>query len=323
MLFECLLENKIGFLEAKAFRNEHMVEKYAVKELSEILFAMMLTLHLMGQRKEVQNYCRKSLKFPRFDHIFLSSTDLSNVISTLRNAKTYLGKPNVDVPINELKQYLRNIVLNKNTPKFSRAFFMKLQTRLRIKDASLLILRRQIVDGDGYRDDVSLGKPLYQQLCKYRNNCDVLALLQTLMDNLTESKLIVSEDSKKNLVNKIRNIGISLLSMHDMSKDHEDRIQYWIRRHNEPEFLRNFAFRQQKELTILRRKVSESIELLKEINLQEYTFAKRRFKKATGELIESAALIRDNKIVNALDKQEHALMDLHRAIETFRLLHEI
>jgi hypothetical protein len=182
--------------ESKAFRNEAMVEKYSVKELGEILFAMMLSLHIVGSTIESKRYCNNTLKFPKFNHIFLSSTDLCNVISTLRNAREYLNQPNVDVPMIELKRYLRGILIANNTAAFSRAFFFKLQTKLRIKSADLLILRREIVDGESIRDREKLANTLYQKLRQY-NNCDLLVLLQILLDGqLTEEidykKAIVS-----------------------------------------------------------------------------------------------------------------------------------
>jgi hypothetical protein len=174
-LFSCLKESK-------AFRNEQMMEKYSTKELGEIFFAMMLTLHNLGPREEVKRYCIKTLKFPKFDHIFLSSTDLANVITTLRNAKELLGQPNIDIPVNELKRYLRGVVLGNNTPAFNRALFFRLQTRLRIKDSQLLSLRRNLVDGEGHGDDLSYGKPLYEYLRRYQNKCDLLVILQGLLD---------------------------------------------------------------------------------------------------------------------------------------------
>ncbi len=168
--------------ESKAFRNEEMVEKYSTKELGEILFAMLLSIHLLATHEETKRYCIKTLKFPKFDHIFLSSTDLANVITTLRNAKELLGQPNIDIPVNELKRYLRSLVLGNNSPAFVRALFFRMQQRLRIKDGQLLSLRRQLIDGEGHGDDLTYGRPLYGYLRRYQNKCDVLVLLQTLMD---------------------------------------------------------------------------------------------------------------------------------------------
>ena len=168
--------------ESKVLRNERDVQKYTVKELGEILFSMMLALHIIGITDESRKYCLKSLAFPKFDHIFLSSTDLSNCISSLRNARKYLNQPNVDVPMNELKRYLRGVIQKNNTNTFSRAFFMRLQTKLKIKSADLLILRREIVDGETVRDKEKLADKLYQNLRNY-NNCDILALLQTVLDD--------------------------------------------------------------------------------------------------------------------------------------------
>ena len=181
--------------ESKTIRNERDAQKYTIQESSEILFSMMLTLHLIGASNQCKKYCLTSLKFPKFNHIFLSSTDLANVISTLRNARQYLNQPNVDVPIIELKRYLRGIILGNNTPAFSRAFFMRLQSKLKIKNANLLILRREIVDAEIIKNKTKLADKLYQILRSY-NNCDLLVLLQFVLEEpLTESINKVQEQN--------------------------------------------------------------------------------------------------------------------------------
>lgn len=171
-------------VESKAFRNESMVEKYTTQELSEILFTMMLALHVLGPIPEVKKYCIKTLQFPKFDHIFLNNTDMANTITTLRHGREILDQPSIDVPVNELKRYLREFVLGKLTESFARAFFFRLQTKLRIKNGQLLTFRREIVDcnpdsGAKYY----LGSLIYQQLSRLDRKVDILALLQILMDN--------------------------------------------------------------------------------------------------------------------------------------------
>jgi hypothetical protein len=177
-------EALMGFLtESRAFRNDSMVEKYNTKELGEILFTMLLSLHVIGSTNEVKQYCKKTLMFPRFDHIFLSTTDMANAITTLRNAREILDQQNIDVPVNELKRYLRDLFFGKLTPEFCRAFFMRLQTKLRIKNASLLIIKRELVDGRPTRgQSMRIGDKLYQQLARLDRKVDVLVLLQMLMD---------------------------------------------------------------------------------------------------------------------------------------------
>ena len=130
-----------------------------------------------------KKYCSNSLKFPKFDHVFLSSTDLANAITTLRMSK----KPRVDIPVNELKHYLRGIMLGNNSSAFSRSFFFKLQNRLKVHNGTLLTLRREIVDGDVPASTHKMGNQLYQYLRKF-NNCDILTVLQIMLDEqLTES----------------------------------------------------------------------------------------------------------------------------------------
>jgi hypothetical protein len=183
--------------ESKAFRNEKMVEKYDTKELSDLLFTMLLALHVIGPTQQCKKYCNDSLKFPKYDHIFLSSTDLANAVTSLRNAKELLNQTNIDVPIIDMKHYLRNIAFDKMSPEFDRAFFFKLQNKLRIKDGNLLTLRREIVGETLNKvSRLNLGTKLYKRLSLYEKKCDVLVLLQNVVDeSLTESKKQNSSDS--------------------------------------------------------------------------------------------------------------------------------
>ena len=179
MLFENLTESK-------AFRNEDMVERYSIKELGEILFTMLLTLHLLSLTRfsrEADDYSHESMKYPLYERIYLSNTDLGNIISTLKHASDYLKQRDVDIPVLDLKRYLRGI---RNDQSFTRSLFYKLQTRLKISDSYLFAFRRDLIDTDpdelSWEQKKTLGHRLYQQLRKYDYRLDLLVLLQKFME---------------------------------------------------------------------------------------------------------------------------------------------
>ena len=226
--------------ESKAFRNEKMVEKYTTQELGEIFFAMMLTIHLLGSVKQAKQYCLSSLRFPKFNHIFLTSTDLANVITTLLNAREYLGKPDINLPINDIKRYLRGVIRDTNTSDFSRALFFKLQTKLRIRDGSLLTLRREIVDGEEVKNKLIPGGKLYKQLRRYEHKSDILAILQILMDSIInentysvhdaiiERELLGSDDSREKVKTFTNAISIADQESLTIKEKQESLIQSLI-----------------------------------------------------------------------------------------------
>jgi hypothetical protein len=181
-------------LESKAFRNEETLQKYSSQELSDMLFAMLLTMQLLSSanfNKDAKNYAMETLKYPMFERVYLSCSDMANIISSLRNAKEILGSDrNVDIPILELKRYLRDMHYQTMDATLKRMLFVKLQNNLKIKDSLLTSLRRDIVDSYdlSWSQKKRLGERLYQILRKYQYKCDILVLLQKLMDCRDELK---------------------------------------------------------------------------------------------------------------------------------------
>jgi hypothetical protein len=176
-------------VESKAFRNQETLEKYSTKELGEIFFTMLLSLHLLGLTtrfiKDADSYCQDTVKYPMFERVYLSGTDMANVISGLRNAKELLDAKNVDIPIMELKRYLRTAFKSGGmSESLKRALFFKLQNKLEIKNSVLTSLRRDIVDTDelSWAQKKVFGDRLYQLLRKYQYKCDVLILLQKFVE---------------------------------------------------------------------------------------------------------------------------------------------
>jgi hypothetical protein len=189
-MFDFLKEAKI-IRESKAFRNEGDIEHYSKKELCEIGYCMLLTLELLSQTRysnDIHKYALNSLSYPRFDRIYLSNTDLANVISTLYNARTYLEQPDVDIPLLEFKRYLRDCHGTTMDSATRRSFFYKMQNRMKVTDSTLTNFRREIVDTDDleFDDKIRIGHRLYNQLRKYEYKCDILILLQKFMDNHAE-----------------------------------------------------------------------------------------------------------------------------------------
>ncbi len=190
MLFKYLLKEELQF-ESKAYRNSDMISKYSVKELSEVCFLMFLILELLGKTKfhdDAKKYAIESVKYPLYDRIYLSGTDLANVMSTLKNAKEYLHAPDVDIPINDLKRYLRDFKNSNMSYLEINSTFYKLQTKLKIKDATLLSFRRNIVDDQDLTWDKKryFGQQLYQYLRRLEYKADIMVLLQKLVESNQE-----------------------------------------------------------------------------------------------------------------------------------------
>lgn len=179
-------------LESKAFRNSETMQKYNTQELSDIFFTMMLSLQLLsisGFNKEADYYSQETLKYPMFERVYLSCSDMANIISTLRNAKEILGnRSNVDVCLLELKRYLRNYKYDTMDNTLKRMLFVKLQNKLKIRDSNLTTLRREILDGSNltWSQKKRFGEKLYQILRRYQYKCDLLVLLQKMMDKREE-----------------------------------------------------------------------------------------------------------------------------------------
>ena len=181
MLFDFLVESK-------CFRNDDMVNKYSAEEMGEIAFAMLLIIELLRKTslaKEIDNYARDSVKYPMLDRIYLSTTDLGNALSALNNSQQLLNDRAVDVPVFEIKRYLRCITEQSTSPSFKRALFYKLYTRFRIRSGTLTSLRRSIVDTDFLPNSQikMLADQLYQLLRKYQYKADILVLLQKYLDS--------------------------------------------------------------------------------------------------------------------------------------------
>ncbi len=189
MLFEILLKDL--FLESKAFRNEEAVRKFSIKEMSEIFYSLMLTLQLLSLTRysnDAKSYVNDTLQYSMFDHIYLSTTDLANVITTLKNSREILNQPNVDLPILDIKRYFRDYRSGTMNNAEKMSFFYRLQSKLKISNSYLTAFRRDIVDTENltFSQKRDLGHRLYQLLRGFEYKCDLLSILQRFMDDSRE-----------------------------------------------------------------------------------------------------------------------------------------
>jgi hypothetical protein len=169
--------------ESKAFRNENMIDKFSSKDMSEILFGMMLGVELIYKLlpEDCVSYKLDTLKYPMFDRIYLSTTDLGNAISMVKNAKTILdAKYSIDIPILDIKHYLRSNLSDSD----KRALFIKLQSRLRIHNTKLINIRREILDSYSLNNILLKNKTseLMNILRTYDYKMDILSILQKYIE---------------------------------------------------------------------------------------------------------------------------------------------
>jgi hypothetical protein len=173
-------------LESRAFRRASTLEKYSVQQLSEILFLHLLTLEVLSHSGDVRQYAKETMAYPTFDGIRFSATDLSNLISTLKNADRYLDERSPSMPFLELKRYIRGIEKRDNEPAFVRLIYYKLQTMLKVKNSQINVLRRDISEYNklSYPEQVHSVRLLYQLLRKTSYNSDLINKLHNFLEKL-------------------------------------------------------------------------------------------------------------------------------------------
>lgn len=173
-------------LESRAFRKQATLEKYSVKDLSEILFLHLLALQLLHNCTAGEEYARQTLIYPLFDGIRFSATDLGNLIATLKHADRYLDERSPAIPIFELKRWLRSIIEQKEDRQLSRAVFYKLQTVLKIHDGRINSLRRNLVDSHDLTmfQKLSYMKEVYRLMQRTNYNSDLVSKLHKHLEEL-------------------------------------------------------------------------------------------------------------------------------------------
>jgi len=184
-LFNYLVREELQ--ESKGFRDDDTMRKYSSKELRDICFLMFISLHLLSRtrfHRDAKAYATETMKYPLFDRVYLSGTDLGNIISTLVNARKILDERDVNMPLLDIKRYLSDYKFNKMTSRDVSSFFYLLQVRMNICDTSLLSFRRNIVDEEEISWDrlKFLADQVYRKMKIFEYRSDVLALLQRLID---------------------------------------------------------------------------------------------------------------------------------------------
>jgi hypothetical protein len=146
-------------VEARLYKGESTLKGKTAKEISAIVFLMIMTLEIM--RHESPNYARKyvenSLQFGNFDSMRSSMTDFGNLVAVLSNQDDYDDTIKADFGINipflQLKRYLTDIRNGAKTSSMDKSFFLKLEDFLKVSEGLHKTIRRHVTNWDTLKDN--------------------------------------------------------------------------------------------------------------------------------------------------------------------------
>ena len=85
-----------------------------------------------------------------FDNIRTTGTDLHNWVSVMNQPERYADKigpvGRANVPVHQLRRYLRDVASGKSNPNFDKQFLMSLERNLGIRNAQYSATRRLLSD---------------------------------------------------------------------------------------------------------------------------------------------------------------------------------
>jgi hypothetical protein len=148
-MFEFLREE---LTEAKYMRTPRDTVGRSEDNIAQGFFEHLLVLQQMRFENPswAKKYAKDTLRFMNFSNVRTGATDLHNMAAILNNPSKFADKLGGmgDVYFDELsfKRYLRNIVNNKFVPGQDRAYFLKAQKNLGIKNSLLKQARRIMGD---------------------------------------------------------------------------------------------------------------------------------------------------------------------------------
>lgn len=151
MAFEFI---KSELTEARMLRTEQNLPRTA-ETLINSLFLHVLTLEVLRHENPsaAKTYAKRTLQFPNFDKMRTSGTDLHNQMAIVNNKDMYYDKIAIpaesNLPLLQLRNYLRSIQNDRYDNGFTRQVLYKLQKFLNVTDAQLIAARRAVQDWPG------------------------------------------------------------------------------------------------------------------------------------------------------------------------------
>jgi hypothetical protein len=152
-----LLNNMFEFLrdelaEAKYMRSPRDTVGRSEDSIAQGFFEHLMVLQQMRFENPAfaKKYAKDTLRFMSFKNVRTGATDLHNMAAILNNPSKFSdklgGMGNVTFDELSFKRYLRNVATDKYVPSQDRAYFLKTQKNMGIKNSLLKKARRIMGD---------------------------------------------------------------------------------------------------------------------------------------------------------------------------------
>ncbi len=143
--------------EARMFKTRNQIQSEGVEQLSNHLFANLLSLFVLSQDYNygpvAKAYAQKTTQMGGFGRPSPSGTDLFQTIHSLKNPSYFAGDARdamllnkININDTQIKRFLNKIKSGKVSSHDAAPFFMKLERDLKISDPKLRATRRLAQD---------------------------------------------------------------------------------------------------------------------------------------------------------------------------------
>lgn len=146
---------KLEFLnelvESRMFKNSRDFTNVSNRVLANIAMISIIICTIYRKNSFITNYLDNSTGFGDFDHVRSSSTDLSNIITVLKNFKDFkilIANDGISFPILQFKSFARGIVNGDLSESDYRRYLYAFEGFLKITDSNIKNARRFAYDWD-------------------------------------------------------------------------------------------------------------------------------------------------------------------------------
>jgi len=144
---------KLEFLdeltESRMFKNSRDFSNSSNKMLANLAMIAIIISVIYRRNSWVQKYLEETVDMGDFDHVRSGNTDLSNIITVLKNFSEYkidIATSGISFPVLQFKQFAREIVNKKLTSGECHRYLYAFEGFLKISDLELKTARRLAFD---------------------------------------------------------------------------------------------------------------------------------------------------------------------------------
>lgn len=160
--------------EARIYKNGDTLKGKTADDLAVGVFLMIMMLEILRNidKDYAKKYAIQTIGYENFTSMRGSASDLHNLLAVLANQEDYKDKietnSKINVPVLQLRRYLRDIENDRKDISLDRQLFLKLEQFLNIKNSSFRQIRRNVAD---WRLNSTAEKTLIRRNIKnYLNN---------------------------------------------------------------------------------------------------------------------------------------------------------